>query len=229
MLGGYNITGTGNINTTGTLGVSALSKDLVLGGYNITGTGNINIAGTINTSGNITVSNANLNVTDIFCNDNTIGVRVNAQGTTPLSVYGIGTLGPTSGQVYMCINAAKGNIASPTTTAAGDVLGGITIQGYTATGYKAAGLIAASWDAGATLTDSSPKSTVSLVAYGGGSIVRLATFDNQGVFTAPVFKAANYATGSYPASPAKGWIIFDSTTNKFMGYNGTAWVAFTGP
>lgn len=29
--------------------------------------------------------------------------------------------------------------------------------------------------------------------------------------------------------PAKGMIIFDSTTNHFMGYNGTNWVAFTGP
>jgi hypothetical protein len=29
--------------------------------------------------------------------------------------------------------------------------------------------------------------------------------------------------------PQAGSIIFDSTTNKFMGYNGTNWVAFTGP
>jgi hypothetical protein len=110
-------------------------------------------------------------------------------------------------------------------------LGGIVIQGYVggAAVYKAAGLVAAGWDASATMSDTYPKSTLSLAAYGGGSTIRIATLDNQGVFTAPVFKAANYATGSYPASPAKGWIIFDSTTNKFMGYNGTSWVAFTGP
>jgi hypothetical protein len=29
--------------------------------------------------------------------------------------------------------------------------------------------------------------------------------------------------------PLKGSIIFDSSTNKFMGYNGTNWVAFSGP
>jgi hypothetical protein len=29
--------------------------------------------------------------------------------------------------------------------------------------------------------------------------------------------------------PEAGMMIFDNTTNKFMGYNGTNWVAFTGP
>ena len=211
-----------------------LGANLGLNNFNVTGTGNINITGSGTFSSTLTVPtitvSTKLNV-DSISSISVTGLNVSADATTPMSVTGIGTLGPTSGQVYFPINAAKGTIASPTVTTAGDVLGGIVIQGYVggAAVYKAAGLVAASWDGSATMSDTNPKSTISLVAYGGGTTIRIASLDNQGVFTAPVFKAANYATGSYPASPAKGWIIFDSTTNKFMGYNGTAWVAFTGP
>jgi hypothetical protein len=210
-----------------------LGANLGLNNFNVTGTGNINITGSGTFSSTLTVPTAThatkLNVDNINSISAT-GVQVSADGTAPLVVTGIGTLGPTSGQVYLTINAAKGTIAAPTTSAAGDGLGGIAIQGYAGGGiYKSAALIATSWDATATLSDTFPKSNLALITGGGGSILRQATLDYRGVFTAPVFQAANYATGSYPASPAKGWIIFDSTTNKFMGYNGTAWVAFTGP
>jgi hypothetical protein len=210
-----------------------LGANLGLNNFNVTGTGNINITGSGTFSSTLTVPTASfatkLNVDNINSISAT-GVQVGADGTAPLVVTGIGTLGPTSGGVYLTINAAKGTLAAPTTSAAGDGLGGITIQGYTGGGiYKSAALIVTGWDATATLSETFPKSKLALITGGGGSTLRQATLDSQGVFTAPVFQAANYATGSYPASPAKGWIIFDSTTNKFMGYNGTAWVAFTGP
>ena len=38
------------------------------------------------------------------------------------------------------------------------------------------------------------------------------------------FKVGSFATGSLPSSPSAGMIAFDSTTNEFKGYNGTAWV-----
>jgi len=53
---------------------------------------------------------------------------------------------------------------------------------------------------------------------------RKATFNTAGVFNAPVFKATGYATGSLPSSPEEGWVVFDSTTKEFKGYNGTSWV-----
>lgn len=249
-LNSRNITGTGNISITGTVtatqfvGVpspATLTQNLSLNARTITGTGDITLVGastisaatiTANTITAATITTTSkLNVDNIEANS-LAGLNVKVNGSTPLTITGIGTLGPTSGQVYFNINAAKGTLTAPTTTAAGDVLGGIAIQGYNGTDYKAAALIVASWDAGAVLSDSFPKSTLAFAAYGGGnnfSSLRIATFNNQGVFTAPVFKAANYATGSYPALPEKGWIIFDSTTNKFMGHNGTAWLAFTGP
>jgi hypothetical protein len=50
-LNSFNITGTGNINITGTLGISGgLSRDLSLNNFNLTGTGNITNTGTISTT-----------------------------------------------------------------------------------------------------------------------------------------------------------------------------------
>ena len=161
------------------------------------------------TSGNINSTvltvTTKINADDIEA-DGTSGLRVVADGATPLSITGIGTLGPTSGQVYFNINAAKGTLAVPTTTAAGDGLGGIAIQGFTATGYKAAGLIIASWDATATITDTFPKSKLTFLTGGGGSTLKQATLDSLGMFTAPVQKTTVYSVAgtALPSASAVG-------------------------
>jgi hypothetical protein len=52
-----------------------------------------------------------------------------------------------------------------------------------------------------------------------------ANFDHTGTFSVPVLR-----TGVYTASPetrptgVKGMIIFNDTTGKFQGFNGTTWV-----
>ena len=149
------------------------------------------------------------------------GLNVRSDGTTPLSITGIGTLGPSSGQVYFNINAAKGTLAVPTTTAAGDVLGGIAIQGFTGSAYKSAGAMVSGWEAGAVLADTFPKSNLSLVAYGGGSTIRIATFDSLGVFTAPVQKTTVYsvATTALPSASTAGngarAFVSDATATTF--------------
>jgi hypothetical protein len=236
-----------NVTLDGT-GISSVQADtnptlggnLVLNSRNITGTGNINITGSGTfTSATITSLTAptttiatKLNVDNIG-SISASGVNISANLTTPLSITGIGTLAPTSGQVYLAINAAKGTLAAPTATAAGDILGGIVIQGYTGAvdPYKAASVIASGWDAGAVLSDAYPKSTLRMSAGGGGSTIRVATFDNQGVFTVPIFKTGSYTTTEMNAisSPLPGMIIFNTTANDFYGYNGSAWVAFVGP
>jgi hypothetical protein len=247
-----NITNTGNINNTGTItsnGVAnlggltttgtvsagiitasgaitgqtlvatqGLGASLSLNSYNITGTGTINIAGSIKGSSLITGT-----ITAA-----TTGITLTANNTTPLSITGIGD-GTYNNTVFISVRVAKGTIASPTTTAANDVLGGYNILGYNGSTYKAAGFLGATWDSTAVLTDVYPASIVTLQGSGGGSIQNKATLDAAGRWNAPRLKVTGYATGSYPTSPTKGEIIFDSTTNHFYGYNGTSWVAFTGP
>lgn len=188
-----------------------LGGELVLGGYNITGTGNINITGTVTST----------KLVAPIIDGAVDGVSITANGSTPLAVTGIGTLGATSGQVNFNIKVAKGTISAPLTTAAGDTLGGMIIQGYNGTDYKSASFMVASWEAGAVMTDAYPKSKLLFAIGGGGSVFRLATFDNQGIFSVPILKVGD-VTGTLPSSPAAGMIVLDGTT--FKGYNGSAWV-----
>ena len=211
-LNAKDITGTGNLSITGNItatGGTVTASSLV---------GSTLTANTSFTSPIATVSNQ-LNVDNITAGS--FGLGVSSNSTTPLSVTGIGTLGPSSGQVYFNINAAKGTLTAPTTTAANDGLGGIAIQGYDGTGYKSASLIVAAWDATATLADTFPKSNLRLITGGGGSTLRFATFDANGVFSVPVLQVSNVA-GTLPSSPAAGMIVLDGTT--FKGYDGSAWV-----
>jgi hypothetical protein len=48
--------------------------------------------------------------------------------------------------------------------------------------------------------------------------------DGGGVRTPGFIKVGSYATSSYPSPAEAGMIVFDTTTFKFKGYNGTAWV-----
>jgi hypothetical protein len=229
----------------------SLGGNLTLNSRNITGTGNINITGSGTFSTTLAASTsvtsplliANTSLTSPIATISTklnvdyiesagiSGLNVKADGVTPLTVAGIGTLGPTSGGVYFNINVAKGTLASPTTSAAGDGLGGIAIQGFNGTDYKSASIIRADWDSGATLSDTFPKSVLRLIVGGGGSTLRQANLDNQGVFTAPIFKTGSYTTTEMNAiaSPQAGMIIFNTTAGDFYGYNGGAWLAFVGP
>ena len=49
------------------------------------------------------------------------------------------------------------------------------------------------------------------------------SFNSTGVLNAPILKATGYPTGSLPSSPEEGWIVFDSSTKQFKGWNGSSW------
>lgn len=69
--------------------------------------------------------------------------------------------------------------------------------------------------------------TYYIIATNGTTSFTLSTTGNGSAITT----TAGAPTGlTFTVSlPQKGMIIFDSTTNDFMGYNGTNWIAFTGP
>ena len=219
--GSYNITGIGSLGAT-TLTATNLGGNLSTGAFNISGTGTIS-AGTITATTFATTSGGSIITGSI--NGSTGGLAIYATNNIPLSITGTIT-GGANGQMYVSVRTARGTNSSPLTTVAGDNLGGFVISGYNGSAYQGSAIISTAWEAGAVLSDTIPKSTLTLGVGGGGSTITRATLASNGVFTAPIFKATNYATSSYPTSPEKGWIIFDSTTNQFVGYNGTSWVAF---
>jgi len=220
-----NLTGNVTGNVTGDVKGSLFSDDsaMIVDGTSGSGTFSSLTAQTTSVTTQLNVDN--IEAASAF------GLNVRTAGTTPLSVTGIGTFGAFSGQVYFNINGAKGTLATPTTTAAGDRLGGLSIQGFTGSTYKAAGAVIAGWEASAVISDTFPKSNVSLVAYGGGSStgdIRVATLDSQGVFSAPVLKPGVYANTTARdaaiTAPAAGMMIFLTAGTKFQGYTGAAWV-----
>ena len=201
-----------------------LSANLNLLNYNIvsTGTGVINITGNITSAGTVTgatlsATNANItNVNSAFINvpDASVGLQILAKSGNSFSA-----------------NYYNGTSASPTAISTGALSGmAISIKGYIGSNtYQFAGAMIAQWDVGATLTDSSPKSSVYIAAGAGGSTNVFAGLTSSGVWQAPTLQTGGptgtgyNGSANYPSPAAVGMIIFDSSNNHFYGYNGTLW------
>jgi hypothetical protein len=220
-----NITGTGNITTSGTLSVTGLGADLSLNGHNINGTGNIT------TNGNITatnIGNSNLTITSNTINTSTTSLIFANSNLSVITLQGL-TDGNASGVSGIEMHTSRGTIASPLTTQANDIIGRITLSGWNGIENKSASTLYASWAANAVLTDTSPASNLIFYVGAGGSATKTAIFTSVGVFSAPVLKTGSYdGSVNYPPvlsnpTAAAGIIIFDSATNHFLGWNGTAW------
>jgi hypothetical protein len=218
-------------DTTPTLG-----GNLILNTHNISGTGNISITGTISSSDNISSSAGSLSAATYVASPSYQGtaltspVVLQSSAQEAFKVNTINTDGTGANAPTFTLNSSRGTIGSPTNTAAGDILTSIQFRGYYGGQYVPAVSIRGQWDAGSVLSSAYAGGTF-LVATGNNSnAFNTLTFNSKGTLavSGPV-QVGLFATGSYPSSPAKGMIIFDSTTNHFYGYNGTSWVAFTGP
>jgi Major tropism determinant N-terminal domain len=199
-----------------------LSANLNILNYSITssGTGVINITGNITSGGTVagsTLSATNANVTNV----NTANINV-PDASVGLQIFS------KSGNSFSA-NYYNGTSASPTAIATGPSGMAISIKGYIGSNiYQFAGAVIAQWDAGATLTDSAPKSSVYIASGAGGSTNNFAGLTSAGVWQAAALQAGGptgtgyNGSGNYP-TPAVGMIIFDSSNNHFYGYNGTLW------
>jgi hypothetical protein len=122
------------------------------------------------------------------------------------------------------------DLDNPVDTVADDYLGGFTIDGYNNGDYVNAALLFAKWDSDADFNFASPTSTITIATgNNSNSFPNFLTFNGQGVLNAPVIKASSYATGSLPPAPEAGWIVFDSTVQKFKGYVDDTGIAAGGP
>lgn len=174
------ITGTsysgGTINGTTLTLSSGLGGNLVLNSYSITGTGGISMTGPFSV-GNI-ASNVKLAFSSL--QNNGLDVSLPTNGL----LAGAGTV---------AINAARGTNASPTTTQAGDILGGWAIRGYNGTSYLPGILIGANWDSTANLTTAFPASKFGVFVGSNGSSPVAFSFNYQGILNAPVTQTTVYS------------------------------------
>lgn len=151
------------------------------------------------------------NVDDIISGVNITGVTNGTKTTGLLSLFG-----------------SRNTTEEPTVLSNTDNYTGIFFLGNNGNDYVGGAFISCSVDGNLTPGDLSIPSKLTItVADGTGSIYtnnKSMSFDNQGVLSAPIIKASSYVTSSLPAAPSEGWIVFDSTTKEFKGWNGTTWV-----
>ena len=241
----YNpVTGTMAINSAAS-GITSVQQDvsprlggdLVLNSKNITGTGSINITGNISgttitgtslvgplTAGTLTVSSNLLSVSSGI-----LTIQNNNQSI--MQVKGVSTDGNIIHTPQLNFYSSRGTVASPTNNAPGDYVATLNLGGYYNGSYQQIASFISQYDPTATMTNSNPASNIGFATNNNNGGTNFATFDYRGVLSAPVYQAGSFTTTTMNAipSPAAGMIIFNSTVNHFYGYNGSAWVAFTGP
>jgi len=127
---------------------------------------------------------------------------------------------------YIGLSVSRGTISSPTNTNANDILGGFKIEGYRAGVYKFASGMASIWASDADYSYTYPRSTFNLFTGNNSNMLAIgASLDGAGTWTANTIK-----TGTYTSAPdtrptgSKGMIIFNDTTGKFQGFDGSSWV-----
>jgi hypothetical protein len=176
-LNSHDITGSGNINTTG----------------NITASGTLNITGTTTLgTANITTSTiTTVNTAFINAPDASQGLQVSAKAGNSFAVgYYNGTIAsPTA------ISTGPGTGMA------------MSIKGYIGGGnYGFAGALVGQWDVGAVLTDLAPKSSIALASGAGGNNNQFATLTSAGVWNAPVLQTTIYSVAgtALPSAATSG-------------------------
>ena len=135
------------------------------------------------TSGSLTIGTASNPLTVNFLSNSTSEI-VNFKGITNGS----------SAIPFLNIRTSRGTLSSPTTTAVGDILTGLTLQGYANGDYQAAAAVYAAWESTATLTNSNPGAVVTIATGNNNGGTSSMTFNSIGALQAPVFQLTNYAT-----------------------------------
>lgn len=239
------------INATVTLdgiGITAVSDDttptlggnLSLNGFDVTGAGNINITGNIDADGTITstgdIKLGGKLLSDLPTEPNPNPDRLSrpvyiGEAATPATVKVVSdknllvlqglTDGTTTSSARFLMS--RGTLGAKASLQPGDPAIFLEGFGWDGTDNRFTGALVVAVDPDGTVGGGITPGAVGLIASDATGNPTTAIFNSKGVFNAPIFKASGYATGSLPMSPEEGWIVFDSTTKEFKGWNGTSW------
>jgi hypothetical protein len=226
----------------------SLGGDLDLNSNDIIGTGNINVTGDITGVADVTISglfnNGVVTIDNNSVQSNTGVLTVNsilAVGTSAvpstLTINGdpttlglsVNSVTTTSFGPNIAFLAVKGSISSPQALTVGDTLGQIRFQGYqnTPVGFQQVPLVtinsilSVEGDGDTIL----PRGKLQFLIGNGPNPADSATaeFDKDGVFSVPIMKTGSYTTTQRNAlTPAVGMMIYNTTDNKFQGYQNTS-------
>ncbi len=216
-----------------------LGGDLDLNSNDITGTGNINITGNVDLVGNIdTVTDITLSGQlsngDLVIATDTIYSPTFADNPQLRLDTNFNLLGRTVNTGAGNETTATFNIFASSATGSkvledGPVYGQV-IKAHNGTAFVDSAAFAFLTNGTITTGASSiPMSLTVLLGDGTNDIGSSAgqfSFNNTGSFVAPVLQTGVYTTTPSDSRPTgvKGMIIFNDTTGKFQGHDGTAWV-----
>lgn len=189
-----------NINVTDTLTALTVASNSIIsdGGLEIDNSSNAGTSLTLNAdSGGFTVSS----LTDSFSN---------------LSDF-----------PQLSFAGQRGTFGTPLTIQNGDVLGALFFGGHNGTDVSTAAALITYADDTTFNTGFDNK----IVIGGAGNIISgndkvIEYSSSTGTTKIHSVRLASVATGAEPATPEEGTMVFDTTTKKFKGWDGTAWQDF---
>jgi hypothetical protein len=217
----FDISGTGDINISGTINSTGLGGDLDLNEFDINGLGNVSITGYVSDSVISSVNGTTRSVTSIGTALKPVELTVTGFPGAAISILGVSQGGAPS---LITFKHSNGSYAIPTITANDDLIGAVEFQARNATGYIPSSIMAVLvTDSSIANNSTSIDSTIFIgntdaVLGGTGACLSVGP---TGIVSAPIFKVSDVA-GTLPSAPQAGMIVLDGAT--FKGYNGTAWV-----
>lgn len=157
-------------------------------------------------------------------NSNILRLQSTQVGGQPVEIDVVGAAGNTPA---IAMVSSYGTLDAPTDQSAGDEIAAWQFKGRLGGSFKEAVGISAFWSSTADTGSATPDSTIFIATRNNTDEFKVLSFDHLGVLNVPIFKATGYATGSLPTTTGateEGYIVFDSTTKQFKGWNGSAWV-----
>jgi hypothetical protein len=134
--------------------------------------------------------------------------------------------GTTNGSSVELRNS-RGSLTNPTASNPGDVIAPFKGSAYDGSDWVNIGQFGLAVDPATTVATGQAAGSFFVGTISEAGATSLLVFTSLGVLNAPVFKATGYATGSLPTATGaneEGYIVFDTTTKEFKGWNGSAWV-----
>ncbi len=228
----------------------SLGGDLTLNSHNITGTGNINITGTLTgtsftgnllasdsstvingTSKALTISSIAFNTGGGYVTGNQLVVQTSSNAFVTQSynasnpwISFLQNQGSNAAVTNVTFARSRGTTVSPTTIQTNDQILNIAAAAYTGSAYTPAGALVCLAN-GAVSAGVAPSAWVFRAADSAGVLQSSFAVSGDGVQANKVFQIASYTTTQRNAlTPAYGQMIYNTTTNTFQGYQNTGGV-----
>jgi hypothetical protein len=228
---------TDNLYITGSItGSPKLGSDLNLDTHDITGFGNISVSGNVGTT---VLKMQDQRLISTFTVTNTATLRCDpsvsvGSFTEPNTLFvnseknfGVFT-GITDGTntAGLLFRTGRDTLNGLQTLQSGDPMISLEAQGHDGTAFVPAGGLLFGVDPDQAVTVGNVPSVAGFITTNTTGGINVMTFNSKGVFNAPVIKASSYNSNTVglPTGPEAGWIVFDSFTSQFKGWNGASWV-----